>query len=211
LDEDEIQLILSRHAGRLGRCVWPIWERYNAIAEVDRLTFDLTAEANVLNRYMIDFAKKEFSEVPGVQFFENNGFVLGVDGFQYGLSGQLACRFKKLNGDGRSRNNLSTCRARAVRNNSNEFLDGMPPEATWVDIGYVLNDLRTGIRDAQVVRIVGTKFVMSLPRENDGTISMPLPLPFGSDRGNSGSSPLFEILPRREGQSNSGDKPKDGN
>lgn len=208
LDVQDIQLILSRHSQRIARSVWPIWDRYMAISEVDRIAYDAVAEANVLNRYMIDFAKREFAEVAGVQFFEDNGFVLGVDGFQYGMAGQLACRFKKLGDDGKSKNNMSTARARALRDNNNELLNGIPPEATWVDIGYVLNGLHTGIRDVQAIRLADTAFVMNFPEEADGSISMPLGLDLDPDGGKGGSR--FIIVPRREGAGPGGDKPKDG-
>jgi hypothetical protein len=197
LDISEIQLILARHSAKLGRCVWPVWNRYiDGIEEIDRLAYDPIAEATVLNRYMVDFAKQEFSGVPGVQFFEENGFVLGVDGFQYGLPGQLACRFKKLDGGGKSKNNMGTRRARALRENETDDLDNVPPEATWVDIGYVFNGLHTGFSEVQVIRLVDTKFVMSIPREEDGTVIMPLPL---NPEGGSGNRTRFTITPRREG------------
>ncbi len=195
LELSEIQLILSRHTAKVGRSVWPVWDRYiQGISEVDRLTYDPIAEATVLNRYMVDFAKQEFSGVPGVQFFEANGFVLGIDGFQYGLPGQLACRFKKLDSAGKSRNNQCTKRARALRGNETEDLDNVPPEATWVDIGYVLNGLHTGFSEVQVIRLVDTAFVMSIPREEDGSITMPLSL----DPNGDSSGDRFRIVPRRE-------------
>src|ERR1022692_1850364 len=168
----DLQQILTPHVGRFGRCVWPIWDRYTALPEPDRLAFDLTAEATVLNRYMVTNAKHEFEGVPGVQFFEENGFVLVIDGFALGIDGQAACRLKKLDSSGRSKNNLCTRRARAVRNNDNDVLEGIPPEATWVDVGHVLNGLRTGIGEAQAIRVKDSRFIMSIPREEGGVIEL---------------------------------------
>src|SRR5438094_6338247 len=135
LSVSDLQVILTPHMRRLARCVWPVWGRYLAIPEVDRFAYDLVAEANVLNRYMIDYAKREFADIPGVQWLEDDGFVLVFEGFPYGIDGQVAARFKKLDASGKSKNNLGTARARAIRGNNNDLLEGMPPSATWVDIG----------------------------------------------------------------------------
>ena len=91
LSIQELQVALGPHVARLGRCVWPIWSRYLELPDAHRLQFDLTAEANILNRYMVDNVKREFSGVPGVEFLEKCGFMLGIDTFQYGIAGVVAC------------------------------------------------------------------------------------------------------------------------
>jgi len=197
----DLQLILTAHVRRLGLCVWPIWERYLTIPEADRLDFDLTTEATVLNRFMVGYAKREFTGVPGVQFSEEDGFVLLIDGFPYGLSGQAAIRLKKLDSNGKSRNNLGTSRARALRSNDNDLLEGIPPEATWVDVGHVLNGLRTGIGEVQAIRVKDSKFIMSIPREEGGVIGLTYPLPLDGPRGGEGGSESrFTVVPRKEQQ-----------
>lgn len=68
---EELQRILGAHRERLGRCVWPAWARYHTnIPEVDRLTFDLSGEAKIINRFVVDSVKREFSGVPGVEFLD---------------------------------------------------------------------------------------------------------------------------------------------
>jgi hypothetical protein len=170
--------------------VWPIWPFYLQLPDAHRLQYDLRAEANVLNRYMIDNAKREFSGVPGVEFLERWGFMLGIDTFQYGMSGMVACRFKKLNEAGES-SSYPTPRAMALRANNTEDLAGIPEESTIVDIGYVFNQLRTGFREVQAIRVADTGFILSIPREEDGTVSMPMPL-------RDPNSPRFNITARTE-------------
>ena len=200
ISKPDLQMMLEPHARRFGRCVWPIWERYLKIREEDRLDFDLTAEADVLNRFMIGYAKREFSGVAGVYPApdEQYGFVLLVDGLSCGIDGQAACRFKKLDVNGRSRNNLSTRRARSVRKNDTATLEGFPPSATWVDVGYVLNDLRTGIAEVQAIRVYDTAFIMSIPREEDGTIGLTYSLLDGPQGGSGEAAQRFIVFPRKE-------------
>lgn len=134
----QLQKIISPHTNRFSRCVWPAWQRYHALPEVDRLTFDLTAEAKIINRFILDNVKREFAGVPGVEFLPRFDW-LGLDGFQFGFDGSVLCRFKKLNRAGESRS-FPTPRANAIRRNDIDALDGVPADATIVDIGPVLND-----------------------------------------------------------------------
>ena len=194
LSIQELQTALAPHVSRFGRAVWPIWQRYLELPQTHRLQYDLTAEANILNRYMVDNVKREFSGLPGIEFLERCGFMLGIDTFQYGMAGVIACRFKKLNEAGESRS-FPTARALAIRTNNVDGLSGVPEESTIVDIGYVFNQLRTGFTEVQAIRVAGTKFILSIPREEDGTVTMPMPLnPTGPD-----TRPRFNINPRREG------------
>jgi hypothetical protein len=192
LSIQELQAVLGPHVSKFGRVVWPIWPRYLLLPHADRLQFDLTAEATILNRYMVDNVKREFSGVPGVEFLEKFGFMLGLDTFQYGMPGLVVCRFKKLNEVGESRT-YPTSRALALRSNNLDGLDGMPEESTIVDIGYVFNQLRTGFTEVQAIRVADTGFILSIPREEGGAIPMPLPLP------GSNPPPRFNINRRTEG------------
>lgn len=168
--------MLRPQVGRFGRVVWPIWERYLELPEEHRLAYDPTTEANVLHCYMVESAKREFDNVPGIQFLEEYGFHLGVDGSAFGVDGLAVCRFKKFDEDGRSKN-YPTDRAEALRRN--EQLDGMPERATYVDIGYSFNLLRTAIAEVQAVRVVDSAVILSIPKADDQSIPMPGTLPFG--------------------------------
>src|SRR5258708_5705968 len=127
----ELQRIMLPHLERFARSVWPIWEHYcGGIPEDHRLAYDQKAEANILHRYMVENAKKEFAGVPGIQFLERYEFLLGIEAFPFGLPGQAVCRFKRLSNNGHSRN-FPTLRARKLRSNDKDalHLEGMP-EAT---------------------------------------------------------------------------------
>jgi hypothetical protein len=173
----ELQRILVPHHDRLGRCVWPIWEHYKVLPEKHRLAYDQKAEANILQRYMVENAMREFSGIPGIQFVDKYEFLLGIDAFPFGLPGQVLCRFKRLSSNGHSRN-FPTERAKKLRKNDPETLElvGMP-EATVVDVGYVLDGLRTGIGAVQVIRLFDERFVMGIPREKGGVVQLPHTLP----------------------------------
>lgn len=162
--------------GRFSRAIWPAWERYQELPEDHRLTFDPTAEATLLHCYMVAAAKKEFDGVPGVQFLEDFGFHLGIDGTGYGIDGLAVCRFKKFDEDGKSRN-FPTDRQEALRRND-EDLPGIPKRATIVDVGYSFNGLRTGFAIVQAVRLKDSELILSIPRIEDHSIQIPGMLPF---------------------------------
>jgi len=172
----DLQAVLRPHAGKFGRSVWPIWGKYLELPEDHRLAFAPIAEANVLQSYMVQRAKAEFLNVSGVRFLEVNGFHLGIDGSGYGVDGSVVCRFKKLSEDGSSRN-YPTERAEALRRN--EPLPGIPDGATYVDVGYVLNPLRTGISLVQVVRLCDSQLVFSIPASGGQISHINESLPFG--------------------------------
>lgn len=190
---EQLQQILGSHREKIGRCVWPSWSRYEtSIPEVDRLTFDLSAEAKIINRFVLDNVKREFAGVPGVEFTERYDW-LGLDGFPFGIDGSVVCRFKKLNSVGQSRT-FPTDRAQAIRRNDVEALDGIAPNATIVDIGPVMNDFRTGFTDVQAVRVKDTAFIMNFPRSGMSG-SMPYTLPFTPEPG---GGTRFQIVARDE-------------
>jgi hypothetical protein len=191
-----IQEILIPHQDRLRRVMWPVWPRYQAdIAESARLTFDATTEANIL----YDLAKanvlKEFAEVPGVFTVDEFTFYLVFDGLPAGIDGQVACRIKKMDLAGHSRN-FPTELAKAVRRNSSRALE-LETMATIVDIGYVLHPLGIGFSRVQAIRVADEAFIFEIPREEGGAIQMPTPL--HPREGQPGQKKLFEITPRKEG------------
>jgi hypothetical protein len=170
-----LQAILTTHIPRFRRCVWPVWESFLRIPEDLRLQFDATTEANVLRDLAVGNAKREFTNVPGVQIVDESTFYIGIDGSAYGIDGQAACRFKKMSADGHSRNYL-TERALAIRNNEFSSLELEISDATIVDIGYVPDPLGDGFAKVQAVRLFDEAFILEIPREEGGVIPMPLPL-----------------------------------
>jgi hypothetical protein len=172
----DLQAILRPHAGRFGRIVWPIWDRFTQLPDDHRLAYDATTEANILHDYMVQSAKREFTEVPGICFLEQNGFHLGIDASGYGVDGLAVCRFKKLSENGTSCN-YPTERAEALRRN--EPLPGMPEHATYIDVGYVLNPLRTGFSAVQLVRVMDSQVIFSIPRSGGQVTELNEILPFG--------------------------------
>src|ERR1035441_4986821 len=90
-----------------------------------------------------------WSSPPSVSLLKCRAFAFwsrmdSISASMYGVDGLAICRFKKLNENGTSCN-YPTERAEALRRN--EPLPGMPEHATYIDVGYVLNPLRTGFRD----------------------------------------------------------------
>jgi hypothetical protein len=186
----DLQIILRPHIVRFSRIAWPIYAHYLELPDSHRLAYDARAEANILHRYMVENAKRQFEGVPGAQFLETNGFHLGIDGAGYGIDGAAICRFKKLDDNGQS-SNYPTDRAEALR--KNEQLKGLPEDATFVDLGYTLNDLRTSIREVQVVRVFDSAVIFSIPRLEEQEPGSQLPL-----IGPTITPPRFEVIrPRR--------------
>ena len=191
-----LQAIILPHARRFSRAVWPVWEDYiGRVPEEMRLKFDLKTEANVLHRLMVANVKREFDGVPGIYLVEENGFFVGIDGLSCGIDGQAACRLKKLNDGGHSRN-YPTERALRIRRNETETLDLGLADSTVVDVGYVLNALRTGFGDVQAVRVVDEAFVMNFPRDKNRTITMPQPIHGSNTERSAGKR--FTISPRKQ-------------
>jgi hypothetical protein len=141
---------------------------------------------------MVETAKREFDNVSGVQFLETYGFHLGIDGTGYGVDGRAVCRFKKFCEDGKSTSNYPTERQEALR--KNEQLEGLPERATYVDIGYSLNPLRTNIIEVQAIRVTDLKLILSIPRSDDQSSQMPGMLPFGPTP----VAPRFEVIEGRQ-------------
>jgi hypothetical protein len=194
LSVEDLQAILRPQVSRFSRSIWPAWDRYQELPEEHRLVYDGTTEAGMLHCYMVQAAKKEFDGVPGIQFLEEYGFHLGIDGTAYGIDGLAVCRFKKFDEDGRS-NNYPTERAEALRRNDEE-LPGIPRCATIVDVGYCFNGLRTGFGIVQAVRLKDSKLILSIPQIDDQSVQMPGILPFSPIP----VAPRFEII--EGGQSN---------
>jgi len=191
-----LQLILASHACRFSRAIWPVWSHYQeVIPEIERLKFDLKTEANILHRLIVANVKHEFQGVPGIAMVERNGFFVGIDGLPHGISGQAACRLKKLDERGHSCN-YPTDRAVAIRNNDLRELDLEFSEATVVDVGYVLNPLRTGFADVQAVRVFDEAFLMNFPCEEGRLATMPRPLHGAASE--IGRRTRFEISAREE-------------
>jgi len=191
-----LQEILTPHTERWRRVMWPVWSRYNAdIAEDARLTFDETTEANILYDFAKANALKEFAEIPGVSAVDEYTFFLVFDGLPAGIDGQVACRIKKMDLAGHSRN-FPTELAKAVRRNSSRVLD-LESDATFVDIGYVLHPLGTGFSRVQAIRVADEAFIFEIPREEGGVIPMPTPL--YPAEGQPGRKKRFAITPRKEG------------
>jgi hypothetical protein len=66
-----------------------------------------------------------------------------------------------------------------------------------VDIGYVLHPLGTGFSKVQAIRVADEAFILEIPREEGGVITMPRPL--YPAEGQPGRGKRFAITPRKEG------------
>jgi hypothetical protein len=149
---------------------------------------------------MVGNARREFAGLDGVSVVPgpNESLYVCVDGLNVGIDGTAICQFKKLDNDNRSRN-LQTARQRKFR--ENEQVLGIPDTGSFVDAGYVMNDLGTVIRTVPLVRLVDQQLIFEVPEQRDGSISIappvgPMPLPGVADR--------FTILKRKKKKESSG-------
>ncbi len=186
LSISELQIILEPHVATFSRIVWPVLEDYEEHIPLPiRLQFGVITQANVLHAFMANNARREFNGQTGVSVIEgpNESVYISIDGLGLGVDGTAVCQFKKLDNDNRSRN-FQTARQRMIR--ENEYVLGISESATFVDAGYVLNDLGTAIRTVPLVRLFDQETIFELPRQLGGTVSMlpagPRPLPGVADR-----------------------------
>ena len=185
-----LQAMLWPHVGRFSRSIWPIEEMYAQIPAELRLRLHSGAQAMNMNAFMCSLAKSEFSGVEGVQVSDDlNGSVhVLIDGTECGLGGSVVCRFKKLD-DGNRSNNYQTKRQQAMRQNLP--LPGLPDDATYVDIGYALNDLGK-MTAAHAVRLVDSMLIISIPK--DLALPLPSPQPLPGFEPNTGGGALFSLI-----------------
>lgn len=199
-----LQELIVPHTERFRKSLWPVWKSYeSSIPERIRLQLDATTEANILHDLAVGNIKKEFSgDIPGIQIVDGNSFFIGIDGLALGIDGQVACRIKKMDLRGHSRN-YPTETAKGIRRNDPESMELELSDATIVDIGWVLDPLGAGFLKIQAVRLYDESFVLEIPREKGGVISMPSPL--HGPEGDRGRAKRFEISSRKE---ESGPDPK---
>jgi hypothetical protein len=143
--ETRCRQVLAPHAAILAQVPRAAWKRFMQQPDADRLALSVLPiqRANYVSAMMIDEARTRLVGRPGVREVPNSHCV----GFL--IDDEVFLRLKHLDAEGLSSNYPTP---RAQRFNANLALDGIPPQAIRLDVGYQLNDLQTEVANVLVVR-----------------------------------------------------------
>ena len=159
--QEEIQEILGRYEDRIGKSILAAWAAWQAIP--DALRHSLSAVPRARANAIAAFAYSEFSRLEStnedIRLHEAHDTVCLV------IEEKVFVRFKKLNRDYLSANYQTQ---RAIGFNEQLDLVGIPTIAR-VDVGYILDELKTRIEELAFVCRSGN------------TIAWKYPITFGSD------------------------------
>jgi hypothetical protein len=204
LSISELQVILEPHLPRFSGIIWPVLNEYEEdIPSRLRIGFGSITQATVIHSLMVANARREFLGVDGVTLIDgpNESLYVCVDGLEAGVDGSAICQFKKLDDSNKSRNSPTR---RQYEMRSNEPLPGVPPQGTFVDAGYVLNDLGTVIRTVPLVRLRDQKLIFEIPQQKNGQIRLVPPISNPPLPGLGVQPDRFKLNKGKEGQGSGG-------
>jgi len=168
------ETLLYPHGPMLVECVKGAVNDYFSLYPASVRAFhSRRTRANIIRDHIIQRAMEAFANVPGVNRVRNatkgRYTLLSVDG-------RALLRFKYLGSTKRSRN-FKTPLAKAFANNQVAIAD-LPTEATRFDVGYIWNDLETGIVEVLIScpKPTGYEYVISLWSQSY-TGALPFPTP----------------------------------
>jgi hypothetical protein len=155
IPEIQAKELLKPYFDRLFLCVkdaWEAWEKLGRVAPELKKPLDSTARANYLWNHIKSNVRRRFKDVRGVTIIEKGRtFVLSIDGV-------ALLRFKKVDGQFRTRN-VPTVRQLELQmqlKSQMVELPGLPPEATWLTCGYLLDPFETTIETYVITCFVGS-------------------------------------------------------
>ena len=166
------QRILAPHHARLRFVVDEAWDRFTQIPAVLRVALDHpNVRPTVVWGYMMEAALATFTGIAGVLPITayNTTNLLFDD--------EVLVRFKLLDDEGLSHNYATS---RAVAFNTPQLdLPDIPSSALRVDVGYILNPLRTAVARVLVAHRMGDEldWCYELPPSAEGTEPLPLVVP----------------------------------
>ena len=139
LSADEAQKILDPHIEDLRACLrigWDAWQTLTDEMPVVGVRTSNRTRAGIVYDAIATEARKRFHNRPGVHVMSELGFLIVI------FDGRLALRFKKYR-SGLRTSNVATHQQLSFSWQAE--MDGMPPAATKVVAGYLLNHLQDDI------------------------------------------------------------------
>jgi hypothetical protein len=175
LTQDDAEALLQPYLVEVRECynhAWAEWEKFGETLPAMRRALSPSARARFIYDWTTDHARRLFGDPDrqGVRILSVRGlFVLDVEGL-------ALVRFKKL------RPNLTTCGIPTRQQQRFAFqqpLPGMPPQATKLVAGYLLNAVEDGIDRLIVTCSVDTRleWAFEIPPEGGAQIVQFAPAP----------------------------------
>ncbi len=166
---EEAQAILSRQqrAKKLAVCVnggWDKWEELGKRVPDLMIPVGPSARALLVHNYMTDLARREFADDPGVRIGSKGGFLCLT------FEDKVVIRFKKFKNGNFTTSGIPTKQQQQFAYQLSFEFEGMPPEATKLVVGYLLNELQTSIETIAVTCRVGSdlRWVLDITGEDGG-------------------------------------------
>ena len=178
LSADEAQKILDPHIEDLRACIrvgWHDWETLTQAMPVVGVRTSNRTRAGIVYDAIATEARKRFRNKPGVDLLSELGFLIVV------FDGQLALRFKKYR-YGLRTSNIATHQQLSFAWQAE--MDGLPPAATKVVAGYLLNRLQDDIARMAITCSVGPDLRWTIDVADAPTAATrPIPITATSDAG----------------------------
>lgn len=157
LTADEAWALLQGHVDDIRACLvagWNVWDDLGNRVPEHRIKFDSTTRAAIVNNAIAAEANKRFYNVAGVNV-ARKGRTLYLT-----FGGDIILRFKKVDRNFRTRN-IPT--KQALRLEYQMEVTGLPPKATVVVAGYLLNALQDSVQGNWLVCSVGADVEWKIP------------------------------------------------
>lgn len=165
ISAEEAQAILyPERAKKLAACIhggWNKWEELGRRAPDIQIPLNASARALIVHNHITDLARKEFADDVSVQIGDNRGFLILT------IEEKVVIRFKKYRNGNFKTSNIPT--RQQLQFAYQLQLPGMPPEATKLVAGYLLDELQTAIETVAVTCSIGPdlQWILDISDEAD--------------------------------------------
>lgn len=158
ISAEEAWQLLNPYTGRIASCIQAGWDRWGDLGKESpksQLPLRASTRACFVYDHIVDAARQEFADdYPDVVIADNRGFLTIT------IKDRIVLRFKKFRN-----NSLRTSGIRTAQQQRFELqmqLPGMPPQATKVVAGYLLDEFQTSISFMAVTCIDGRSLEWAL-------------------------------------------------
>ena len=148
--EEAQELLYPQRAKKLAACIqggWDKWRELGRRAPDLQIPLNASTRALIVHNHITDLARKEFADDPAVHVGDNRGFLILT------IEEKMVVRFKKYRNKSFKTSNIPT--RQQLQFAYQLQLPGMPPEATRLVAGYLLDELQTSIETIAVTCSIG--------------------------------------------------------
>jgi len=154
---EEAHQLLAPYTPRLAACIragWSRWEELGKESPKSQLPLRTSTRASFVYDHIVDAARLEFTGDTDVIIADDHGFLTLT------IKQRVVLRFKKFRNDSLRTSGIPT--AQQQRFELQLQLPGMPPEATKLVAGYLLDEYQTSIALMAVTCIDGPSLEWAL-------------------------------------------------